>query len=179
MRILHVENVAGVGSALSRAQRGLGHESDVLITWPNRFEFEVDHEHVYQGKGMRLPSEMVKVLRTCRSYDVLHVHGGLTRKRIDILLSRMTTKQILVGHYHGSETRQGYGLHYRRFIDLGVVATPDLLRWLPDIDYVPNPVDTARKQTQFTGIHQAPRSSTFPRTGGSRGRRLSRRRFAI
>jgi hypothetical protein len=141
MRILHVENVAGVGSALSRAQRGLGHESDVLITWPNRFEFEVDHEHVYQGKGIRLPSEMLKVLSTCRGYDVLHVHGGLTRKRIDILLSRMTTKQILIGHYHGSETRQGYGLHYRRFIDLGVVATPDLLRWLPGCRYVPNPVE--------------------------------------
>ena len=113
----------------------------MLITWPNRFDFEVDHEHVYQGKGIRLPSEMVKVLRTCRGYDVLHVHGGLTRKRVDILLSRMTTKQILIGHYHGSETRLGYGLHYRRFIDLGVVATPDLLRWLPECRYVPNPVE--------------------------------------
>ena len=140
MNILHIENVAGVATTLSRAQRALGHRSDVLITWPNKFNYDIDFDYNYQDRGVRLPLDIFRVIKLAGKYDLLHVHGGLTRKRLDIVLGKFFSRNPIFIHFHGSETRMGYGTHYKWLMAEGVVSTPDLLRWWPDLTYVPNPV---------------------------------------
>lgn len=141
MKILHIENMAGVASTLSRSQRSLGHQSDVLITWPNKFGYPIDYDRNYQGKGVRIPIEMMSVIKIASKYDVLHIHGGLSKKRLDIVLNKLITGKRMLFHFHGSETRMGYGTSYLWMMADGVVSTPDLLRHWPELTYVPNPIE--------------------------------------
>jgi hypothetical protein len=49
------------------------------------------------------------------------------------------SKPIVV-HYHGSETRMGYGMAYRSIADAKIVSRPDLLDWHADATFIPNPI---------------------------------------
>jgi len=149
MRILHIENPAGVAFRLSRGQREIGLEADVLETWKLPYDYGHDIENYYLGG----PGDLSRLLRTVkigRRYDIIHLHTGLPLKRLDVVALRAIFRKPLVAHYHGSETRMGYGMHYRRLVDLKLVSTPDLLEYHKDGIYVPNAMD-------IMGIAAAPK----------------------
>ena len=140
MRILHIENTAGVATQIARAQNELGHEAHVLETWRRpgcNISFPHDFENYYEGPT--IPFKMLKTVMMARTYDVIHLHGGIAKKRIDIPIIKRLWRRPLVVHYHGSETRMGYGLHKQHLVDAKIVATPDLLEHHPSATYIPIP----------------------------------------
>ena len=142
MRILHVENLAGVPAILAKAQRDSGHQAAVLETYRNPFNFPHDFELYYHGQGpLHDLRTMKKVSRACIDFDIVHVHGGLNRKRLDVLSMHIIHRKPLVVSYHGSETRMGYGMAYRSQVDEKIVSRPDLLKWHRDATFIPNPIE--------------------------------------
>jgi glycosyltransferase involved in cell wall biosynthesis len=141
MRILHVENQAGVAWQLAQAQRRLGHHAVVIETYassinlPHDLDFYYTHESL--GKDI---SNGLKVVRFAQDFDIVHLHGGVHWKRWDALAIKLYDRRPMVVHYHGSEARDGYGMRYQFLADHKFLSRPDLLRWVPDGEYVPNPV---------------------------------------
>jgi hypothetical protein len=141
IKILHIENIAGVPGILAEAQRSSGLKATVLETRRNPYNFPHDLELYYGGNGLVQDLRtMRKVSQASIGYDLVHVHGGLNRKRLDVLGMRIIHHKPLVVHYHGSETRMGYGMAYRYMAKAKIVSRPDLLRWHPDAIFIPNPI---------------------------------------
>ncbi len=141
MRILHIENTAGVATLLSKGQRALGHDSDVLETWRCYFDNAHDFEHYYEGTFFHKLRMMSKTVELAKKYDVVHIHSGIARNRIDYALIKKILGKPLIVHYHGSETRLGYGMRHQKLADVKIVATPDLLSYHPDAVFIPNPME--------------------------------------
>jgi glycosyltransferase involved in cell wall biosynthesis len=142
MRILHIENTGGVASLLARGEMALGHQSDVLETWRSYINYDHDFEHYYEGTYCHKLWMMKRTIELAKHYDIIHIHSGMARTRVDYLWMKKLMGKPLVVHYHGSETRLGTGMHYRNIADAKVVATPDLLRWHPDATFIRNPMGT-------------------------------------
>lgn len=140
MRVLHIENTAGVPSIIARAQNASGTYARVLETYHDSHAFEHDYEF-YFDHSFRDLSRMRKIVHLAGEFDVLHVHSGINWKRLDIVASKLLKRKPLVVHYHGSESRMGYGMSYRFLADAKLVSTPDLLKWHPDALYLPNPIE--------------------------------------
>ena len=83
---------------------------------------------------------MVKTARIASGFDVVHIHSGVDWKRLDFLLIKFIYRIPTVVHYHGSDVRLNLATAYQDFLDAKIVATPDLLRWMPDAIFVPNPI---------------------------------------
>ncbi|HEY3421266.1 MAG TPA: hypothetical protein VGK23_12015 [Methanomassiliicoccales archaeon] len=114
----------------------------MLETHRNPYNFPHDMELYYGGAGIFHDiATMRKVSRVCRDFDLVHVHGGLNRKRFDVLAMRFVHRKPIVVHYHGSETRMGYGMAYRSIARAKIVSRPDLLRWHADASFIPNPIE--------------------------------------
>ena len=142
MRILHVENTAGVPSILAKAQRAAGHQVAVMETYWKPITFPHDIELYYTGNVLHDIRNIRKVSRECIDFDIVHVHGGLNRKRLDVLSMHIIHRKPLVVHYHGSETRMGYGMAYRSHARAKIVSRPDLLKYHDDAVFIPNPVES-------------------------------------
>jgi SAM-dependent methyltransferase len=72
--------------------------------------------------------------------DVIHIHGGIWRSQVAYgLLRRLFPETPLVVHLHGSEARTGRGLHHLGWADAVLCSTPDLKRYVPRAQWVPNP----------------------------------------
>jgi hypothetical protein len=143
MRILHVENLAGVPAILAKAQIASGHQAKVLETHRNPYNFPHDLELYYGGNGpFHDIRTMKRVSRSSIDFDLVHVHGGLNRKRLDVLGMHVIHRKPIIVHYHGSETRMGYGMAYRSVAKAKIVSRPDLLRWHKDATFIPNPIES-------------------------------------
>jgi len=141
MRILHIENLAGVANQLAQAQRRLGHDAVVVETYANTINEPHDVDLYYTHESLFADmANARRVVRFARDFDIVHVHGGIHRKRVDVLAIGMLLRKPMVVHYHGSETRDGYGLHYQFLAGHKYLSRPDLLKWIADGEYVPNPV---------------------------------------
>lgn len=141
MRILHVENQAGVAYELAQAQKRLGHDAVVIETWANTLNEPHDREFYYTHESLAKDiSNGLDIIRFARDFDIIHLHGGIHWKRWDALAFRFYLRKPIVVHYHGSETREGYGMHYRSLAGHKYLSRPDLLKWVPDGEYIPNPV---------------------------------------
>jgi glycosyltransferase involved in cell wall biosynthesis len=110
MKVLHApKNVAGQASTISRAQRALGIQSDVLVFDQNIFNFECDinlnlsRRSVISRHFTRFKSLLSCMLR----YDVFHFHYGtsLLPLNLDIPILRLEGKRVLM-HYWGSDIMQ-------------------------------------------------------------------------
>ncbi|MGD0177133.1 MAG: hypothetical protein ABSC50_09955 [Candidatus Bathyarchaeia archaeon] len=131
--IIHVGNTAGVASTLAKYQRKLGHSATVVVRQQHPFGFEEEYE----------PSLYRPILRFARA-DVVHYHSppwitSMLNGRIrspDVALMRAIGKKVIF-HYHGSEVR---GRHVKPAF-ASIVSTPDLLEWVADAKWIPNPVD--------------------------------------
>ncbi len=151
MRILHIENTAGVGWQIAQGQKALGHEADVLETYRGSSNIRFSHDLENYYEGVTIPLKMLKTLLLARHYDIIHMHAGIAFKRIDIPAIKRLLRKPLVVHYHGSETRMGYGMYRQNLADAKIVATPDLLQWHPGATYVPIPQSPLKYHYEFDG----------------------------
>lgn len=141
MKILHIDNHAGVAHQLAEFQKKAGHEATVMETWWNPTNQPHDVDFYYGQKGFFNDLRtMEKVIQFSEGYDIVHVHGGINWKRFDVLGIKLLKRRPVVVHYHGSETREGFGMSYRWVPDAKIVSRPDLLKWHPDAVFLPNPV---------------------------------------
>jgi glycosyltransferase involved in cell wall biosynthesis len=114
MRILHApKNVAGQASIISRAQRKLGHTSDVLVFNQNRFNFECDMNIDLDGhpSPIRPLVKLKYFLKVMRKYDVFHFHYGtsLLPRNLDLYLFAIIGRRVgkrTIMHYWGSDVIQ-------------------------------------------------------------------------
>lgn len=114
MRILHApKNVAGQAGMISRAQRRLGHTSDVLVFNQNRYNFESDiNMDLDKHRPSLRPLVKLKVFfKVWRKYDVFHFHYGtsLLPWNLDLYLFAAFGKRLgkrTVMHYWGSDIIQ-------------------------------------------------------------------------
>jgi hypothetical protein len=72
--------------------------------------------------------------------EIVHIHGGIRRSQVAFGMLKKKSKAKWILHYHGSETRMGYGLSHEDLADAKVVSTPDLKRWHGGATWIPNPI---------------------------------------
>lgn len=137
MRVLHISNQAGVGTTLSREERKLGIDSDVVETWPHGHAYDRDFFYEITQKH---PLGMLKLTKLAKDYDILHIHGGISRNRFDFMALKKLYGKKMIFHYHGNECRMRNGLLHQDWAGYKIVATPDLLEYVPDATFIPNPV---------------------------------------
>jgi len=82
-RVIHLPmNTAGMSWGLSRAERDLGLESDVLVLRQNYLEYPADRvvlsKKTWWGKKLRSLILLREVLRIRKRYDVFHFNYGTT-----------------------------------------------------------------------------------------------------
>lgn len=139
MRIIHMpQDYGGAAYRISRAQRQLGHQSDYGSFQISYFGFPAEYNlQEYRSrfkKGLFLSKAILK-------YDVFHFHSeSLFFNYRDIALLKMLGKKVIF-HFHGSEIR-GKNMHPRiKLADARLVSSPDLLEFVPDGIWIPQPVD--------------------------------------
>lgn len=157
MRILHIGDIAQQGSHLAAALRDLGHEAVVMAQAADsaRYGFPPPDVDMRVRHGLAYPASwsgfVLRRRRFIDSFDVLHVHGGIRRWQCAYRL----LEPPMIVHLHGSEAREGFGLHHLGWARGIVYSTPDLAplapggsRWLPqavpDIAHTPPRYDRLR-----------------------------------
>ena len=149
LRILHIDNYSDVANQIAAGQRALGHEAHVIQTWHDPDDHEVNFENYYDGNFLVNSYRKFKTFRLAKDYDVVHVHGGIYPYRVDNILIGLMGRPFVV-HYHGSETRLGGGMWLKDYLPWAkVVATPDLLRWHPDAEFIPNPYSSPMQEQDW------------------------------
>lgn len=110
MKVLHAPfNIAGQATLISRAQRSLGIESDVLIFDDNAFHYEYDINLQLSKKNtpQRILTYLKCLYQTLKKYDILHFHFGrsLLPWSADLPLLKLIKKKSVM-HYWGSDVIQ-------------------------------------------------------------------------
>lgn len=167
IRILHVHDQAGVSGTLAKYQRKLGHISEVIVrdgydaygiqsfyadkvVTPKVPKFT---QLSFVGKILRYSFRTLTVLMFylyiffhSRHFDIVHIHSCW-------IASFFTLKPKVI-EFHGDDIRKfpsrkwkidriatdWFIKHYKSKIKF-LVSTPDLLKDLPEAEYLPNPVD--------------------------------------
>jgi glycosyltransferase involved in cell wall biosynthesis len=143
MKVLHIWNIAAVPSILSKYLRKKGVISDVIMRKQyDKYGFERIYSDFTINYDVSAEYFYYVALKKSSNYDVLHVHS---LDKIVPLLKIYHRKPVVL-HYHGTDIR-GRGksvikTFYRRFSNLLLVSTPDLITDLPSATYLPNPIDT-------------------------------------
>ena len=145
IKILHIGNVAGVSSELAKAQRKLGHTSDIITFALHPFGYPITFYQPVKAKfPFRAIEKMVLFTGRLDDYDVLHFHGGandaMLPKGMDFAIWRLFGRKCII-HHHGHDIR--YRNENPLFTALAkkiLVSTPDLLRYSPEAVWLPNPV---------------------------------------
>lgn len=140
MKILHIWNIAGVGSIIAKyMDKYYGTSSWVIM------------RKLFDKFGLTIYGELwdcgaktftLKALLKARKFDIIHIHGF---DRILPYLRVLYSNKPLIMHYHGSDIRGHWQLRkkYYRKADAILVSTSDLLENAPEnVQYLPNPVDT-------------------------------------
>lgn len=146
MKILHIGNIAGIPQILAAKQKGEGWLSETLSFSKHPFGYSSDHFFLPKWHFNRryLPSFkiLIKIMALIMKYDILHFHySSLIANGIDCLLWKIMGKRIVM-HYHGSDIRgKGEKLFRRRFSDVSIVSTPDLLEYSERAVWMPNPIN--------------------------------------
>lgn len=143
MRILHgPHDYGGAGSRISRAQRELGHRSDFAVFYPSFSRFPVDFILKNENREWTRTKKLFFFLKCLRDYDIFHFHAEsiFAADFKDIPLLKKLGKKVIF-HFHGSEIR-GKNMHPRiKLADARLVSSPDLLEFVPDGLWTPQPVD--------------------------------------
>lgn len=143
MRILHgPHDYGGAGSRISRAQRELGHRSDFAVFYPSFSRFPVDFILKNENREWTRTKKLFFFLKCLRDYDIFHFHAEsiFAAEFKDIPFLKKLGKKVIF-HFHGSEIR-GKNMHPRiKLADARLVSSPDLLEFVPDGIWIPQPVD--------------------------------------
>ncbi len=148
MRVLHIQNLAGVATVLSRAQRKYGNKSDVIVLDHHPFGFEEDF--VYPSsrlRGVRYLNDLLT--KWGPDYDVFHFHDGPVRTFrffLDYGILKHLFHKKTVYLYHGGSLRKAHRREpYERFnrkLTKIYVSMPDLIQYTKArAEWIPNPVD--------------------------------------
>ena len=137
MKILHINDLAGVAGCLVKYLRKAGHEAD-LISFMNDKEF--GFTEFYGGRHFQNQQIMLYYLKgLIPKYDVLHVH--FTYPLLEWLYQ---FNKPIVMHYHGTEIATQ--THECRIADRKcravIVAGQQLMQYHPRAQYLPTIVDT-------------------------------------
>ena len=145
MRVLHLNNPAQVATNLIEAQRSLGIESSLVVTstkgWHSNFDHnlsDIDTNHV-KGK-LEVGKKLYNLIKEC---DILHYHGqAVSAGYRDLFMWSGIMDKPVVLHHHGSEVRnKEYPEFANNLVRYRYVSTPDLLEFVPDAEWLPNPVN--------------------------------------
>ena len=139
MRVLHVWDIAGVGSVIAKYMHKMPNVESWVITRArfDRFGCTAFGERM----NCRAEAFTLKALWMARKYDLIHVHDF---DKFVPLLKRFYPSKPVILHYHGTRIRgkaDGRRRYYQK-ADFVIVSTPDLLEDSPEATYIPNPVDT-------------------------------------
>ena len=145
MRVLHLNNPAQVASNLVRAQRSLGLESSLVVTstkgWHSNFDHNLSDIDTRQVQGkLAVGKKLYDLVKEC---DILHYHGQAVSEgyRDLVMWSGIMSKPVIL-HHHGSEIRnKKYPKFAGTLVKHRYVSTPDLLEFVPDAEWLPNPVN--------------------------------------
>ena len=145
MKILHLNNPAQVASNLVRAQRELGIDANLAVTstkgWHTNFDHNLSDIDSSSIKGkMDIGKKLYDLIKEC---DILHYHGQAVSQgyRDLVMWSGVMGKPVIL-HHHGSEIRnKDYPKFANHLVKYRYVSTPDLLEFVPDAEWLPNPVD--------------------------------------
>ena len=164
-------NIAGQPYVLSRALRRLGHVSDVLVSRRHPFGYSQDIVFDFDRlwTPWRQVRKAFALLHLRKSYDLFHFYYGesLLARHRDLPMLKRAGKRI-VFHFRGCDIRMR-GLELarratcackdcpalcssdpekeslrdlaRRLADRTLVATPDLLEWVPEADLVTQAIE--------------------------------------
>ena len=166
--------IAGQASILARALRDLGVESHSLAYNPGFPQYRPDEMRDYDARPVlsRYAGYVSSFLRHATRYDVYHFHFGRTLippHNPDLPLYQALGRKV-VFHYHGCDVRNRAHMiaththatctecdpfchparqkvildSARRFADLELVSTPDLLESAPRARHFPVAVDLAQ-----------------------------------
>ena len=168
MRILHgTTNPGNQGMKISRAQRKLGHRSDCLVSNQGYAKFGADID-LGLNNTSSLTAYIKRFIAFCKylpRYDVFHFHSvTFLNPCIDIPILRILRKKVIF-HCHGVElirvldpelAKTLYGGEFgritkaimriniwlfNRFSNAVLVSEPDLLPYVPNAIWVPQPTD--------------------------------------
>ncbi|MBI5035935.1 glycosyltransferase [Candidatus Micrarchaeota archaeon] len=141
MRVLHLNNIAGVPVNLSRGLRGLGVDSKVTVFRPDTVGYGFDDNlDVDRFPRPIQPLYRLAKLKDYLDYDIYHYHScSFVTGYIDAPLLKAAGKKI-VYHHHGSDIR-GKGIPFlSRFCHARYISTPDMFDWAPQAEWLPNPI---------------------------------------
>ena len=155
MRIAHVNDIAFVGSTLTRALRVAGVEADLVEP------FRAGATIPYPWKALTLPLRVAGLaaagLRLRRRYDIAHVHYA----RLGVVGPLSGLPYVV--HCHGSDIRgvtprSGWGFEVApifRGAARVYFSTPDLAPWVaafrPDAVFLPNPIEVPDRIVESGG----------------------------
>ena len=128
MKIAQINNTAGIGSIIAEHQNRQGHLSEVFV-----FNRTIHRQFGGNKLNYWSPLDRWKFFRKIREYDVWHYHypyGSLKRS-----LENRRGKRIYLKHYHGNDLRGQLDE------DFCLVSTPDLLKYAPNGEWLPIPID--------------------------------------
>ena len=145
MKVLHLNNPAQVASNLVFAQRELGIDANLAITGNKNLHDNYDYDlstiptKYFQGK-FELGRRLYSLIKDC---DILHYHGqAISAGYRDLILWAGIMNKPVVLHYHGSEIRNKKRSKFTNdFVKHIYVSTPDLLKSVPDAEWLPNPTN--------------------------------------
>jgi len=145
MKVLHLNNPAQVASNLVFAQRELGIDANLAITGNKNLHDNYDYDlstiptKYFQGK-FELGRRLYGLIKDC---DILHYHGqAISAGYRDLILWAGIMNKPVVLHYHGSEIRNKNPSKFtNNFVKHIYVSTPDLLKSVPDAEWLPNPTN--------------------------------------
>jgi hypothetical protein len=139
MKIVHINNTAGVASVLARQQNNTGHTAEVFV-------FNSATQRQFGGKkfNYRWPLSRWNFFKKIKEFDLWHYHYpyGSLKKNLEM---RRNFKPFLK-HYHGDDLRG------RLDTDYCLVSTPDLLKHAPNGKWLPNPIDIEGIKSMLTEI---------------------------
>lgn len=145
MKILHVNNIAGVSSLLVQGLREKGFEADLIMRRPHPFGFP--QETVLKSSA---PEFLFRMLKFSQSYDIVHTHALSYRLffNVDVFALKALKRKVIV-HLHGTEIRESHNRLSTKLAlemcDQVLTSTLDLLSYRPDAIWLPVPIDPVFK----------------------------------
>jgi hypothetical protein len=156
MRILHLNNPAQVASNLVKAQRKLGIEANLAVTstkgWNTNFDYNLSETDSSSLKGkFDIGKKLYKLVKEC---DILHYHGqAVSQGYRDLVMWSGIMKKPVILHHHGSEIRnKKYPKFANHLVVHRYVSTPELLDFVPNAEWLPNPVNLDNLKYSETNV---------------------------
>lgn len=153
LNILHIGNLAGVADIISKELKRRGHNSYVISYNAHCKVFPGDKSYyILDHFPLNLFRVLVLILMTFPKYDIYHFHSrSLLPKYFDLLFYKLIHRKVIL-HFHGSDIRGKKCPYFIKYASKIIVATPDLIEWVPNATLILNPISLAQYQLENTNI---------------------------